>query len=375
MPTSEPGAEPRPERGGAWSVRFVLLGAAGALADSYAGYLLVGAAPRLVAAALVHAGVLALLLAVSLRWWRAGGLADAGDPARLYWQVLLVGAVAVTGPIGAFGVVLGLLVYRQFRRAATPFEEWYAELFPEEHRDLAERLYQELSGAIQRSQKGSQVVPFLDVMAHGTRIQKQLAIGMMSRYYQPSFAAALRAGLADEDNSVRVQAATAIANIEDRFLNEALRIERRVERQGGAETLLDLARHYDRYAYSGLLDEDRERHNRERALATYRRYLERRPDDPGAQVAAGRLLLRLGEVRAACDWLAAARARFGGSPQLDVWYMETLYRLRRYSELRAIAAETAAGVADFESLAPVFRDTARLWLDGRGAWEAAPAHD
>lgn len=360
---------------GGWSVRFVLWAAAAALADLHAGYLLLGSAPRLLPAVLIHAAVLVALTGISLRWWRAGRLAAEDDPARLYWQILLVGAVAFTGPIGAFGVVLGLLLHRRFRRAATPFEAWYAELFPEEHRDLAERLYQELSGTIQRSQRGSQVVPFLDVMAHGTRIQKQLAIGMMSRYYQPTFAAALRAGLADEDNSVRVQAATAIAGIEDRFMTEALRIEERVERRDEAEALLDLARHYDRYAYTGLLDEDRERANREHALATYRRYLEFHPDDRGAQLAAGRLLLRLGQVQAAADWLAAARASFGGSPQLDVWYMEALYRLRRYADLRAVAAETGAGASDDESLPRVFRDTARLWLDGRSAWEASPAHE
>ena len=243
-------------------------------------------------------------------------------------------------------------------------------MFPESHHKLADRLYEELAVGVGTGSGSEQVVPFVDVIDHGA--QKQIAIGLMSRQFQPSFAPALRAALNDPDNSIRIQAATAITNIENRFQTRSESLEDRGGSAGGTagpksqQYLLELAQHYDQYAFTGLLDPDRERRNREQALAAYRSYLEATPDDLGASVAVGRLLMRNGQVNEAVEWLGAARSRLGASLRIDTWYMEGLYALRRYREVRVLAASLDT---NNPYLPGAFKNMVSLW---RPAADAGP---
>lgn len=310
---------------------------------------------------LLAIAIAALAMALA---WRAGWLSRERPHERVMWHLVLLGAVAVLGLPGAAACLIGYLAHHFFARHSRPFQEWYHELFPEEQHELAERLHEELARTAHRQGQDAEVVPFVDVIRHGKTAQKRIAIGLMSRHFRPEFSTALRLALADTENSVRIQAATAIAGVENRFLERMMSLRQDLERRESKALLLELARQYDRYAFCGLLDEDRERRNREDARRFFARYLELEPDDVEARVAYGRLLLKLGQHEAAREWFADTRARYGGSTRMDSWFMQTLYELRDFAALRELARDVARTLP--EDMPAVFRECVKLWA-GRAA--------
>jgi len=342
-----------------WGVAFAVLALVAGAAAVPALLALHAEPPDLGAFAAWHTAAVGVAAAGALLARAAGWLAEGRPHGRVMWQLMLLGAVAVLGAPGAAACLAGFVAHLLFRRHARPFQEWYHELFPEEQRDLAERLHEELARTAQRRNQDADVVPFIDVIRHGKTAQKRLAIGLMSRHFQPGFASALRLALADADNSVRIQAATAIAGVENRFLERMMSLKQELAKRETRDRVLELARQYDRYAFCGLLDEDREHRNREEAARFYRRYLELEPGDVEARVALGRLLLKLGRVEEARAWLRETRERHGGSPRMDSWYMQALYELGDFDALRALAREVAAGLPP--DMPSVFRETVALW--------------
>ncbi|MEQ8663925.1 MAG: hypothetical protein RLW62_24155, partial [Gammaproteobacteria bacterium] len=174
--------------------------------------------------------------------------------ARGIFAVYLLVATAAFGAVGAAATAVAFLLYRRHARNSRTFEEWYRELFPERGRRIYERIYDELMLTRRQRESRSEVIPFADVINYGSREQKQLAISMMSRHFEPVFAPVLKRALDDPDNSVRIQAATAITSLEGRFSDRSMELEGRIGRDPSPRHLIELARHLDRYAFSGLLD-------------------------------------------------------------------------------------------------------------------------
>ncbi|MEQ8495613.1 MAG: hypothetical protein RLW42_15490, partial [Gammaproteobacteria bacterium] len=177
--------------------------------------------------------------------------------ARGFFAGYLLVATAVFGAVGAAATAVAFVLYRRHARHSRTFEEWYRELFPERGRRIYERIYDELMLTRRQRESRSEVIPFADVINYGSREQKQVAISMMSRHFEPVFAPVLKRALEDPNNSVRIQAATAITNLEGRFSDRSMELESRIRRDPSPRHLIELARHLDRYAFSGLLDADR----------------------------------------------------------------------------------------------------------------------
>ena len=100
---------------------------------------------------------------------------------------------------------------------------------------------------------------------------------------------------------------------------------------------LALARLYDDYAFTGLLDPERESSYRALALDAYRAYLDVRADDVGVLLSVGRLMLRERRFADAIEWLERAFRSGMPSSKEAVWYMECLFHLGRFGELREMA--------------------------------------
>ena len=106
---------------------------------------------------------------------------------------------------------------------------------------------------------------------------KQLS--RMTERFDASFSPAFNKALNDRSNTIRVQAATAVAKIEKQFMNRLMRITEAAELYpNDIEIKLVMAEHYDDYAFTGILDNERERINRRRALKHYQEYLKECPD-------------------------------------------------------------------------------------------------
>jgi hypothetical protein len=314
---------------------------------------------------LAHLSTCVLLVAGTLAIYRQGGR----DPAFL----LVAVSTASLGPMGAAGAGLGAALRWVFARRATPFEAWYAQLFPGLEscptRELYERIVLRGAGPDARST----VAPFADVMALGSVQQKQAVITLIADEFRPAFAAALRNALNDAEPAIRVQAATASARIENRFLERGMALEERHAAAPEApDILLELARYHDEYANTGLLDAGRAEAERRQALSFFERLARLRPGDPEVVHAMGRLLLRLGQPEQALEHLELLAKGARTPPEVLALYLECLYELRRTDQLRR-AAQRLAGRSAAAGLPWEIREAVRLWA--YGAAEDVPADE
>ena len=256
---------------------------------------------------------------------------------QLAW--FLFAATAGLGPAGPFTAIVTGLLLIVFHRDWFDFQAWYASLFPVETQSRVTQLYESLLRR-QRQQRGTGVESFADVLSGSDSAKKRLVIGLLTRHFRPGFAPALKQALTDTDPSVRTQAATAVATIEGRFLARAQELTRKVrERPRSFKRGQRLARHYDDYPFTGLLDAERERDNRIRALESYQAALAVQPREPTLWLAIGRILVREHRHAAAADWFGVAESRGLLTPDMTLWKLEALFQLGRYDRVRAAMNE------------------------------------
>ncbi|MBM3548998.1 MAG: hypothetical protein FJX54_18815 [Alphaproteobacteria bacterium] len=290
---------------------------------------------------------------------------------QLAWYLFV--ATAGLGPIGPFAALATGLFLLAFHRDWFDFNAWYQSLFPTETRSRVTDLYESLLRR-QRAQGGSKagVESFADILSGSDSAKKRLAIGLLTRHFRPGFSLALKLALTDSDPSVRTQAATAVATIEGRFLARAQILQRKArERPKSFGRRYRLARHYDDYAFTGLLDTERERDNRIRALASYEEALKVKPRETGIWLAIGRLLVRERRYDAAASWFMVAEARGLLTPDMILWNLEALFRLGRYDKLREAIATHKDVFKTAKKLPPQVSDVIGLWTSGSLKREAA----
>jgi polysaccharide biosynthesis protein PelE len=281
----------------------------------------------------------------------------------------LLQTLAVTLPFfSALAPVLLLLfypLYLRFRATATPFAEWYRQLFPEDEGALSAQLYQSIVRRELPRSDYTPVVSYMDMISHGTVDQRIAVIAAVARNFRPVFAPVLKAAVADANPEVRVQAATAIAKITDDFVGRAQALEILLARNSeDTKCMRELAKAYDAYAYTGILDDTLEQNNRVRALQLWLNYCELAPGDRDALLAVGRLLMRLERHSLAAQWLEKAFAEGRATRQSVLWYMEVLYAQGRTDALRALAAQTVTDLAQDRTLSPKAVSAAQLWATG-----------
>jgi len=274
--------------------------------------------------------------------------------------MLLIVGTAALGPVGAAGTIITMLLARILMRNAKPFEEWYRTLFPESADEAGGELLNQAALADLDNPAG--LAPFAEVLEFGSFQQKQAMITLINGSFRPAFGSILKRALTDPNNAIRVQAATAMNRIEASLHARTLELTRKVtENPEDADALAALARHYDEHVYSAILDPRREEEARGRALDAYRACLAVRPDDRVVQIALSRLLLRGRQHEEAAVFLAKAIAAGGAAEQAELWYMESLYMLGRFAELRAYARPRRERFASAAGLPPAAVEAVQLW--------------
>jgi hypothetical protein len=307
---------------------------------------------------LVGAALHVALIALLCGWIRR--LARTQQDLRM--PLLLTATSAVLGPIGPAGVLLTIGLQHWFTRSALTFESWYASLFPEETSRSGLISGPPLPSSDEETSGTINVVPFMDILSFGTRQQKQSMIALMTSRFQPAFAPVLRKALNDSNNAIRVQAATATTKVENNFLERSMQLADAAKKNPHSPAvLLDLARHYDAYAFAGILDEKRERENRDKAIAAYRGFLELKPEDLTVKAELGRLLVRTGDFAQAIALLHQAIEDRVSSPQIVLWYMESLYSLGRYEELCRLTPVYQASIETDKELPVEVGEALKLW--------------
>ncbi|WP_341704492.1 HEAT repeat domain-containing protein [Ferrovibrio sp.] len=276
-----------------------------------------------------HIGIVLLVLGWAYSFRRGGRINR--------FAMLLAVTGGFFGPLGTLGLAVITPLQVLLRRQATPFEQWYAALFPEDSDDEDEKLYRLVASGRAANQALSGIDSFTDVMRLGSIEQKRAVLMLLARRFRPEFAPALKQGLQDSNAAIRVQAATAAAEIEDSFTTQTLELEAAVQAEPDSfDRHLALARHYDSYAFCGLLDAAREHAGRRAALQHYGECLKLNPRDTELRMAICRILVREGRYADAVDWLGQRLQREGASRAIVGWYLECLFQLHRYGEVHGI---------------------------------------
>ncbi|MFQ5738757.1 MAG: tetratricopeptide repeat protein [Acidobacteriota bacterium] len=283
------------------------------------------------------------------------------------WPLLLGVSTLGTGPLGCAGTLCSMALNRWFQRTSSSFEDWYNSLFPEQQSLLAREVFERIQVA-QADPIGQTSAPFADILSYGSLSQKQTVIWLISKHFSPVLAPALLQALKDTDSAVRVQAATAMARIENEFSRRTMELTQAADKDPDNPRLLRrLARHYDDYAFTGLLDNVREMDNRGKALEAYMDVLEKVPDDFSARLAVGRLLLREGRYREASGWFEASTQMGQSSPQMLFWNMESWFQLGCWREIRRLALTHHDELSRMQGFSPQILATLELWALGAKA--------
>jgi hypothetical protein len=350
-------AAPAVKRSGAYGAAFVLMALVTAAVEVGLISFLRTAPENWPIALGVHVGACAVVAAAAL------SRADDRDEHRLIQ--ILAATLPFFGPLAPAALLVFYPLYLRFRATATPFADWYRQLFPEDQGALSTQLYQSIVRRELPRSDYTPVVSYIDMLAHGTVEQRIAVIATVARNFRPVFAPVLKAAVADGNPEVRVQAATAIAKITDDFVSRVQALEVVLARRSSDATCMrELAKAYDEYAYTGILDDALEQNNRLRALQLWLNYCELEPGDNDATLAVGRLLMRLERHGLAAQWLERSFAEGRATRQAVLWYMEVLYAQGRTDALRALAAQTVTDLAQDRTLSPKAVSAVQLWATG-----------
>lgn len=322
---------------------------------AFNAYLFLGTGIWPVIPLLIHAIVSAVTGVIAYAQYRKGM-----DVQHL---ALLAIVSSMTGIFGAVGAFLGFFFTVIFRGRSYHFREWYATIFPTDLPSEPQTIYDSITEGLDENPSAYSVMPFADVMRLGSENQKRRALAKMTSRFSPRFAEAFKAALSDNNNTIRVQAATAIAKVEREFAAKLSRIEMARTKQPNDPTLtLALAKFYDDYAFTGVLDGELEKLNRSRAISAYKTYLQQDPNSSEAWVAIGRLLYRDQQWAEAAEWFRAALDRGWKMNSMVLWYFECLFRLGQHRELRRAILELGRGITTQEDLPSDVRDAVTLWM-------------
>ena len=310
-------------------------------------------------AEIVAVHLLLILLLTAGIWWAA----RVGEDVR-YLGILTV-MTAFLGPFGPGGTLFVMISREASKRRALSFKEWYASLFPEQESTFAEDIYDRIVATRQESTLGTKVIPFVDVLTTGSVPQKQTVISLVTKHFHPTLAPTLLRALQDEANAVRVQAASSMAQIENRFNVKEQELTKAFKERPSDENLMrELAAHFDEYAHTGLLDKTRESEYRGKALDLYRKLVEIEPGDEKLRLSIGRLLVRNEAYAEAIEWLQdLVHPGVDCQPRALMWMMECLYRLKRWSELKSLATRARLWMSARENIASGIRETIERWAE------------
>ncbi|MGB9152658.1 MAG: hypothetical protein WCD70_06185 [Alphaproteobacteria bacterium] len=282
------------------------------------------------------------------------------------FAAFMLPAVAVTGPFGALFCLLAALTHRFSSGDAESPAEWIEKLFERDAEDEGASICERIAMGLDTFKATENVMPFRDILAGGTTLQKQAAVAKISRYFRPQFAPLLLQAARNSNAAVRVQAATALAKIERDFMMRYINLENTFKNIPDHDPAkLKLADLYDDYAYANLLDDQNRHALREKAIHLYESCLGHE-DRPEWRVRAARLYLRHEQPEKARQLLRPLVEK--NYCAALYWYMEALFRLKQYAALRDLADTYATDLMSYNGPG---KDILQAWQLSKEARHAA----
>lgn len=243
------------------------------------------------------------------------------------------------GAPGALVIALSYLLFFGYLCFIQPIGELLASLVPRFALERVDAVYERILYKLDDFRSDRVPIPFRDVMEFGSYKQKRRIIEKMLRYFRPAFANALKMGLYDKSSAIKVQAATAISAIDHKMFaahivwkkraQEAPH-DREIQKIYGEKTLS--------YAFSRILDDDRQVRMLDEAKRVFEEYLKEKPDDE-------EVIIDLAEIYAALNHdamvkqLAERALALQFSSRAALLLLQALYNERDFTKIRAYVHE------------------------------------
>ncbi|MDP1834911.1 MAG: hypothetical protein Q8K75_03185 [Chlamydiales bacterium] len=282
-----------------------------------------------------------------------------------YWALAAIFATFL-GPIGLIITLLSAIIYCLFPHRLIDPKALLDELLPEfDDHPIAEASHRLRTG-LDRVDADTTPIPFMDVMAYGSMMQKRAVISVCLRYFSPELTEVLRVGLQDSNNSVRVLAATAMVALEEKYHARFKIVEADLEKHpDDFDTIEAFANHAYAFALSHIMGPERTARMRNLAITAYEK-INSGPHS-SAFIATHLARLYLAESNAEATiavlspWIDNAHEMM-----LDVLnlYGEALFRLKRYDDLRQFASKGLADMAKEEFESEETKDLLMIWSRG-----------
>lgn len=232
----------------------------------------------------LHLGLCAMTAAFGLWWARVSIAADDSNDATVL-VLQLVAWTTLAGPFGSF-IAAALLVPKSgAARSTDATDETAAPIARRSDLTRLELLHGSLLDRRLQLGHAHAIRPLLDVMIEGIQIEKLDALSLISKRYASALAPALRRALEDNDASVRVLAATVMAQQHNTFTKRIGAI------QAIAKAAPDSSNHWSAlgqahldYAASGLLEASRADAEVSHAVGHLARAAALEPDNAMTQV-------------------------------------------------------------------------------------------
>jgi hypothetical protein len=136
-----------------------------------------------------------------------------GSAANTTPAVVLALAVAATGPIGALGGLIMMLLPRRPAEQAPLLQAWYDRIALSANVDQISRLCDDVSSGRHVGLNSPAPTSFVAVLDRGSLAKRQAALGLMARHIHPEYLPALKAALQSSEPVIRVQAAAVATKI------------------------------------------------------------------------------------------------------------------------------------------------------------------
>ncbi|MDC0535317.1 hypothetical protein OAO18_05825 [Francisellaceae bacterium] len=327
------------------------------LLESYATYLYFLGEISITSLIVIHI-VICLLLSIV-----CGLMYFFKSDVRLYLYLLFMTSVAAI--IGAgISLLTSIMCWVSYKNIDP---DWLYKIGLEDEEGENERLYDRLISSQEDFTEKGDIVPISEVLEEGSTSEQRLIIAKMARYFSPRFSKLLRQAVKSKENSIRVQAATVIANIESTFSKKLIELEKLYsEDEKSPDTAYKLAQHCDTYAYCGILtDAEKVEHFYLRAIGYYKLYQKLSGDNSEEiSLALARLNIRVNNNKEALKYLDIIIKGKNGllTPQLFLWYVEVLYCLRKYSEINQFCQSYQNNVKGDAATEEMAKATMDLWM-------------
>jgi tetratricopeptide (TPR) repeat protein len=314
-------------------------------------------ASEYLSALLIH---LACILVAGLYVWYAIAKDYGGSYAALLSIVL-----TVTGIIGVGGMIITLTLGFFLSKKSQSFAQWFYQFYFDTRKNEPEELCDNFVYNIDLSWRDYDISPFKDILQYGTDDQKRRALAKMMKRFQPAFGPLmLKALTEDKSNLVRVQAATTINKIKNRFFEIISRLKvLKNEFPDSPEILISLGTAYDDLAYSGILDPDQQEENRKEALYWYTQYKNQKNSNHDISLLIGRIHLRNKEYASALGYFEQALEKNRNDLRIWARYAECLFHLKMFDRLEKESVEYYPKFVDNPAFPNEIISVVRAWAN------------